>query len=185
MLTALRCAHRAALLKAFAAEHGPTLSRAKRHRRIFTTLRASGFRFGTHRRTAAAVCAAAHTFGTLGFARLASLGLVLEALIGEKHLLAGSEYELRIAFRALQYLVVEFHEPLPLARAEREGMSEPCTVGPGREELLPPGGKQTGCRISLGLRYLATTQRKQLLDRVYITEARRPEECEEGSGGPH
>ena len=62
-------------------------------------------------------------------------------------------------------------------------MSEPCTVGPGRGELPPPGGK-TGCRISLGLRVPSYNATQQLLDRVYITEARRSEECEEGIGGP-
>ncbi|HEV2523453.1 MAG TPA: hypothetical protein VGT24_13825 [Candidatus Acidoferrales bacterium] len=47
--------------------------------------------------------------GALGFAVLAPLGLILEALIGEKHLLAGGEDELLTTFRALQDLIVVFH----------------------------------------------------------------------------
>ena len=47
--------------------------------------------------------------------------------------------------------------------------------------LPPPGGHPDAAL--LGLWYLAATT-QQLLDRVYITEARRPEECEEGIGGP-
>ena len=61
-------------------------------------------------------------------------------------------------------------------------MSEPCTVGPGRGKLPPPGG--TGCRISLGLRVPSYNTTQQLLDRVYITEVRRPEECEEEVAAP-
>jgi hypothetical protein len=48
----------------------------------------------------------------LGFAILAPLGLVLEALVGEKHLFAGGKDELLTAFRALQDLVVIFHTRL-------------------------------------------------------------------------
>jgi hypothetical protein len=134
----LRRAHRSPLLEAFATEHGPTLCRTKRNCRFFTALRASRLCLGAHRR--GAVCAAA-AFRTLGLARLAALGFVFEAFVGEKHLLAGSKHKLRIAFRALQYFVVEFHEPPPLARSRARGMSEPCTVGPGRGKLPPPGGK--------------------------------------------
>src|SRR5579863_1895562 len=93
----LCCAHRAPLLEAFAAEDGAALRRTERHRRFFATLRASRLRFGTHRR-GAAICAAPYAFRTLRLARLATLGLVLEALVGEKHLLAGSKHKLRIAF---------------------------------------------------------------------------------------
>jgi hypothetical protein len=118
----LRCAHRAALLEAFAAEYRPALRRTERHRGVFAALRAIRFRFGAHRcATAAAIRAGAYAFRAFRFAPLASLGLVLEALVGEKHLFAGCEHKFRIAFRALQYFVVEFHEPPPLARVEREG----------------------------------------------------------------
>jgi hypothetical protein len=55
--------------------------------------------------------------------------------------------------------------------------------GAGTWEIAAAGGK-TGCRISLGLRVPSYDTTQQLLDRVYITEARRTEECEEGIGGP-
>ena len=55
--------------------------------------------------------------------------------------------------------------------------------GAGTWEIAAAGGK-TGCRISLGLRVPSCNTTQQLLDRVYITEVRRPEECEEGSGSP-
>ena len=45
----------------------------------------------------------------VGFARFAPLGLVLEALVGEKHLLAGGENELSRTFGALQNPIVVFH----------------------------------------------------------------------------
>src|SRR5580704_6122478 len=93
----LSCAHRAALLEAFAAEDWASLGRAERHRRLFAALRASRLRFGTHRRRATAVCPAAYAFRTLRLARFAAFGLVLEALVGEKHLFAGSKHKLRIA----------------------------------------------------------------------------------------
>jgi hypothetical protein len=48
----------------------------------------------------------------LGFAILAPLRFVLETLVGEEHLFAGSEDELLIAFRALQDLIVIFHTRL-------------------------------------------------------------------------
>ena len=61
-------------------------------------------------------------------------------------------------------------------------MSEPCTVGPGRGKLPPPGGNRMP--HLLGPEVPSYNTIRQLLDRVYITEARRTEECEEGSGGP-
>jgi hypothetical protein len=45
----------------------------------------------------------------VGLARFAPLGLVLEALVGEKHLFARGENELRPTFGALQDLIVVFH----------------------------------------------------------------------------
>src|SRR6185437_11321292 len=126
----LRRAHRATLLEAFATENRASLRRTERHRSFLAALRESGLGLGTHR--SSAIRAAADSFRTLGLARFAALGLVLEALVGEKHLFAGSEHKFRIAFRTLQYFVVEFHEPPPLSPERARGMSEPCTVGPGR-----------------------------------------------------
>ena len=55
--------------------------------------------------------------------------------------------------------------------------------GAGTREIAAAGGK-TGCRKILGLRVPSYITTQQLLDRVYITEARRTEECEEGVSGP-
>jgi hypothetical protein len=51
----------------------------------------------------------ARALGALGLAILTPLGLILEAFIGEEHLLAGGENKLRIAVRTLQNLIVVFH----------------------------------------------------------------------------
>jgi hypothetical protein len=51
----------------------------------------------------------ARSLGAFGFAVLAPLGLILEALIGEEHLLAGGEDKLLAAFRTLQNLIMVFH----------------------------------------------------------------------------
>jgi hypothetical protein len=48
-----------------------------------------------------------------GLASLAPLGLVLEALVGEKHLFAGGEDKLPSALSALQDPIVIFHMLLP------------------------------------------------------------------------
>jgi hypothetical protein len=61
-----------------------------------------GFRARRSRVTPAA-------FRPFRFARLAALGFVFKSLVGEKHLFAGSEHELRTTFGALQHLVVVFH----------------------------------------------------------------------------
>jgi hypothetical protein len=53
------------------------------------------------------------TFSALGFAAFATLRLILETLVGEKHLLASSKNKLGTAFRTLQHPIVEFHERSP------------------------------------------------------------------------
>jgi hypothetical protein len=55
--------------------------------------------------------------------------------------------------------------------------------GAGTWEVAAAGGKPDAAP-SWAWGYLATTQPNKLPDRVYITEVRRPEECEEGIGGP-
>jgi hypothetical protein len=55
------------------------------------------------------IIALARALRTLGFAVLAPLGLVLKALVGEKHLFAGGEDKFLAAFRTLQDLIVVFH----------------------------------------------------------------------------
>src|SRR5579859_1722794 len=107
----LGSAHGAALLEAFAAENRTALRGTEGHRRFLAALRTIGFRFGAHGRVAPAASA---TFGALGFASLAALGLVLEALVRKKHLFARSKHKLGAALRTLQDLIVVFHEPLSL-----------------------------------------------------------------------
>jgi hypothetical protein len=51
----------------------------------------------------------ARVLRALGLAILTPLGLIFEALVGEEHLLAGGENELRTAVRTLQDLIVVFH----------------------------------------------------------------------------
>jgi hypothetical protein len=112
-------ANRSPVLKALAAEYGTSLRGLEGNGRLFATLRANRFGFdslnGCRTRIGAlrAIC----------FARLASLGFVLEALIGEKHLFAGGKYEFSSALGTLQDLVVEFHWlPLGRVRTRQGGM---------------------------------------------------------------
>jgi hypothetical protein len=67
------------------------------------------------------------SLGPLGFAAFAALGFVLEALVGEKHLFAGCEDELRTALRTLQDLIVIFHEPLSPGPVSGRRMGAVCT----------------------------------------------------------
>jgi hypothetical protein len=100
-------AHRTALLKALAAENRTALGGTEGYRRFLSALGAIGFGFGAHRGGTAP--SPTNTFGALGFARLATLGLVLEALVREKHLFARSKNKLGATLRTLQDLVVIFH----------------------------------------------------------------------------
>jgi hypothetical protein len=90
-------------LETFAAVDGPALSRLEGNRSFLPALGAGGFRFGTLK--SAGTCALCPS----RLAGLATLGLILKALIGEKHLLAGGENEFGTAFRALQDSIVIFH----------------------------------------------------------------------------
>src|SRR5262249_13325856 len=101
-----RSTQRPPLLEAFAAVHGPALRGLEGNRRFLPALRAGRFRFG------ALVVPGARVLSALRFAGLAPLGLVLEALVGEKHLLASSEDKLCATFRAFQNLIVVFHRLL-------------------------------------------------------------------------
>src|ERR1700691_5813182 len=113
----LGSAHRAPLLEAFPAKDRAALRRAEGDCGVLAALRTGGFGLRPHLRRA--VCPAAATLSALGFAGFAAFRFVLEALVGEKHLLAGSKYEFSAAFGTLQDLIVEFHEPLPLAQVEQ------------------------------------------------------------------
>ena len=63
----------------------------------------------------------------IAFACLATLGLVLKTLVGEKHLLASRENKFRPAFGALQDLIVIFHTLLRDRVGEGSGRSKPAT----------------------------------------------------------
>src|SRR5260370_40517888 len=91
------------LLKAFTAEHGTPLRRAERNSCFLPTLRAGRFGFRPLE------VPLARDLGAFGLAVLTPLGLVLEALVGEKHLFAGGENKLLTAFRTIQDLIVVFH----------------------------------------------------------------------------
>ncbi len=56
--------------------------------------------------------AATTALGPFSLATFATLGLVFEPLVGEKHLFAGGKYEFSSALRTLQHSIVIFHEPL-------------------------------------------------------------------------
>jgi len=73
------------------------------------------------------VTPATAALGPFGFAGFATLGLVFEAFIREKHLFAGRKNELCAALRTLQHLVVVFHEPLSPG-PEGRGLGGLCTV---------------------------------------------------------
>ena len=109
-LQSLRRPHRPSCLEALPAKHRSSLRRPERHCGFLPTLRASCLRFRTHRR----VSTAASALGPLRLTTLASLRFVFESLVGEKHLFAGCKHKFGAAIRALQYPIVEFHEPLPL-----------------------------------------------------------------------
>src|SRR5215470_4083740 len=94
-LLKLRCAHCPSLLEAFPAKHRPPLRGPERNGSFLPALRAIGLRLrtGLHR-----VPAASATLCSFCLARFTSFWFVLESLVSEKHLLAGSEHELRTTF---------------------------------------------------------------------------------------
>jgi hypothetical protein len=96
--------------------------------------------------------AATPALGSLRFAGFTSFGFVLEAFVGEKHLFAAGEHELRTALRTLQHLVVVFHEPLSpgpstgrslggLCTSEPNCLRKPVSGDAGRGSLGPAGTK--------------------------------------------
>jgi len=119
-------AHGPPLLETFAAEHGPTLRRAERNCGFLSALRAG--RFGFRPLEAISTWAWTRALRAFGFAILAPFGLVLEALVGEKHLFAGGEDKLLTAFRTLQDLIVIFHTLLRGSTLVGEPTSPPIFV---------------------------------------------------------
>jgi hypothetical protein len=112
--------HGSALLKAFPAKDRAALRGTEGNRSVLSTLRTSSLGLRAHL-CGAASTAGACTFSALGFATLATFGFVLETLVGEEHLFSGSKDKLCTTFGTLQDLIVEFHEPLPLAQFGQRG----------------------------------------------------------------
>jgi len=108
-VVALGCPHGPALLKAFPAKNRAALGRPEGNGSFLSTLRAVGLGLRAHLGAAAS---SATALRTLGFAALAPLWFVFEALVGEKHLLASSKNKLGATLRTLQDPIVVFHEPL-------------------------------------------------------------------------
>src|SRR5690348_12949757 len=102
-----RGAHRSPLLKAFAAVNRATLRRFEGDRGLLPTLRTGRLGFASLE-SVSLTC----TIRALRLAPLAPLGLVLEALVGEKHLFAGGEDELGTTFSALQNPILVLHRLL-------------------------------------------------------------------------
>jgi hypothetical protein len=124
----LSSTHCAALLETLAAENGTALGGTEGNGGFFAALRAIGLGFGAHLNRGTV----ATTFRAFGLAGFAPLGLVFEAFVGKKHLFACGENKLGTTLRALQHLIVIFHEPLPLDPARVRGR-ELGSVGQYRE----------------------------------------------------
>jgi len=122
-------------LEALPAKDWSALSRLERYGGFLATLRACGFGFRPDRPSASS----ASRFCTFCFASFAALRLVLEALVGEKHLLAGSKHKLGATLRTLQYLIVEFHGRLPLGPLSGSGDGSSFTIWPGVKRYLCAG----------------------------------------------
>jgi hypothetical protein len=112
-------------LEAFSAEHWPALRRTEGNRCFLAALRAGSFRF----RSDLSAAPSATAFSTLRFTCFAAFWLVLKSLVGEKHLFAGRKHKLGATFRALQDLIVEFHNPLPLGPQRAAGTEISRTMG--------------------------------------------------------
>jgi hypothetical protein len=114
-------------LEAFPAEHRASLRRPEGNRCFFAALRAGGLGFRAH---LGGSSSASSAFGTLRLAGLASFGFVFESFVREEHLFAGRKNELSTALRALQDLIVVFHERFPLDPFRAVGPRSACTFWP-------------------------------------------------------
>ena len=117
-----RSAHRSPLLETFAAIDRTSLCGLERDRRFFTALRTNGLVFDSLYAGGTSTCARR----AVRFARLAPLGLVLKALIGEKHLFAGGENKFSRTFGALQDPIVVFHTLLRNHAGKGVAAELPC-----------------------------------------------------------
>jgi len=134
----LGASHGAPLLETLPAVDRSPLSGLEGNRGFFTALRADSLGFDALNRGRSWTVAR----GAICLACFAPLRLVLEAFVGEKHLLAGSKNKLGAAFRAFQDLVVVFHCAAP-----------PCWERTGSEQLTPDvRRKKTACAASFASR---------------------------------
>jgi hypothetical protein len=117
------CAHPAPLLKALAAIHGTSLRWSERNGCLLAALRADRLSF--HALHSSGGGRAVGSLHAVRLTRLAPLGFVLEALVGEKHLFAGREYKFGSTFGALQDLVMIFHTLLRLRLRTGEAAAQP------------------------------------------------------------
>jgi hypothetical protein len=94
------------------------------------------------------VAALTYAVSALRLACLAPLGLVLESLVGEKHLLAGGEDKLGTAFRALQNPILVLHRLLrdptlvggPKASSEKSDLIQMMPADRSEDALGKPKG---------------------------------------------
>ena len=130
-------AHGSPLLETFTAIDGASLRRLEGHRGFLAALRANGLGFDSLHTARAGT----HAGCTSCLAGFAPLGLVLEALVGEKHLFARGEDKLRIAFGALQDFIVIFHSLLRdlAGRGQRAMLSMSDNAVPWGCPAVPAG----------------------------------------------
>jgi hypothetical protein len=108
-------------LKARSAKHRPTLRRPERHGGFRAACRTLGPCLRAHPHAPA---------GSLGFALLAPLRVVLEILVVKEQLFTRSEDKLGSAIDTLQYSVSEFHGRLPKPREIDETALTSVSAGP-------------------------------------------------------
>jgi hypothetical protein len=120
------------MLEALAAVNRTPLSRLEGDRGLLPTLRTN--RLGFNSLNACRTVPVA--LGARGFARLATLRLVFEAFVGEKHLLAGGEDEFRTAVGTLQDPIMVFHTLLR-TRAGEGRQHAPQTTRPRPIDSMP------------------------------------------------
>ena len=99
------------LLKAFAAQHRPSLRRPEGYRSLFPALRTvrPGLRLRVRMRTRRSARRSSKDGHSLALAVLAAFGFVLELLVVEKQLFTRCEHKIRATIDTFQNLVLVFH----------------------------------------------------------------------------
>jgi hypothetical protein len=116
LISASGRSHSLTLQEALPAVNRAPLRRLKRNGCVFAALGANGFGLGSD-----AGNSGLNTAGTSHLAGFAPLRLVLEALVGIKHLFAGCEDEFGSTIGAFQNLIVIFHALLRNLAGVRTG----------------------------------------------------------------